>query len=228
MQKMVLVVDDDPGLLKLVRANLEARGYRVNTASDGLSALRSVEEKEPDLVVLDIILPILNGFEVCRRIREFSQVPIIMITASDEDKDIVRGLNIGADDYITKPFAIEEFLARVRVMLRRTRFPEEMPQPPLRSGDMTIDFEQRRVTLAGKEVKLTATEYRILCVLARNAGRVYTQDDLLSKVWGWEYRGDRHILQVAISRLRKKIKDNARSPRYILTRVDIGYCFRKD
>lgn len=228
MDKRILVVDDDPGLLKLVRANLQARGYQVDTADDGPAAVKCVEDNDLDLVILDVVLPTLNGFEVCRRIRALSPVPVIMLTARDQGSDIVEGLNIGADDYITKPFAIDEFLARVKVMLRRTRYPEDMPQAPFRSGDLAIDFDCNQVTIAGKETKLTATEYGILSLLAQNAGRIYTQDDILSRVWGWEYRGDRHILQVAMSRLRKKIGDNSRNPRYIQTRVDIGYRFRKD
>jgi len=169
----------------------------------------------------------MNGFEVCQSIRAFSDTPVIMLTMSDQDEDVVRALKSGADDYVTKPFSVEVLLARIQAVLRRAKFPEEVARPEFHSGELVIDFEQHQVSVAGKEVKLTDTEYKILSLLARHPGRVFTQDQLLEKVWGWEYRGENHILQVSISRLREKIEDNPRDPKYILTRVGIGYSFPK-
>jgi DNA-binding response OmpR family regulator len=223
----ILVVDDDLGLQKLARVNLESRGYQVSTASDGEAALRCFEEEDPALVILDVMMPGLDGFETCRRIRASSDVPIVMLTAKDQEEDVVRGLECGADDYVTKPFSVDILIARVKAVLRRTKFPEEMPQPSLRSGDLVIDFEQHRVTVVGEEVGLTATEFKLLSLLTRNAGRVLTQDQLLERIWGWEYRGERHILQVAVARLRQKIGDDPHNPKYIVTKVGIGYTFVK-
>ena len=223
----ILVVDDDPGLQKLVRVNLEARGYQVSVASDGESGLRALAEAEPALVILDVVLPGIDGFETCRRVRAASGVPVIMLTAKDQEEDVVRGLEAGADDYVTKPFGVDVLVARVRAVLRRIRLPEEMPQPPFRCGDLLIDFEHHQVTAGGQELALTAIEYKLLSLLVRNAGRVLTQDQLLERIWGWEYRGERHILQVAIARLRQKIGDDPHNPTYIMTRIGIGYAFRK-
>ena len=224
---LVLVVDDDPGLLKLVRVNLEMEGYSVVTALDGKAALQLINDEEPALILLDIMMLGMDGFQVCESVREFSEVPIIMLTARGRPEDIVHGLDIGADDYVIKPFSINELLARVKAVLRRKKFPEEMPQPPFTSGELCIDFSGRQVTVAGKEVVLPPTEYRILCLLARNAGRVITQDHLLTEIWGQEYRGDTHTLQVAIARLRKKIGDDPSNLKYILTRPGIGYTFKQ-
>jgi len=226
-KRLVLVVDDDPGLLKLVSRTLEVHDYQVITASDGRSGLQLVEDEEPTLVLLDIMMPGLDGFQVCERIRDFSRVPIIMLTAKGRVEDVVHGLDLGADDYVTKPFSTGELLARVKAVLRRAKFPEEMPQPPFTSGELCIDFASHRVTVAGEEVALTPTEYGILCLLARNAGRMVTQDQLLAEIWGPGYRGDIHILQVAVARMRKKIRDDPTSPRYIVTRSSVGYMFKE-
>jgi len=223
----ILVVDDDPGILKLVTSNLELEGYQVATARDGKTAVELAENQQPTLVILDIMMPGMDGFQTCQGIREFSEVPIIMLTAKGRVEDVIQGLNVGADDYVIKPFSTDELLARVRAVLRRARFPEEMPQPPFASGDLSIDFARHQVAINGEEVMLTPTEYRILCLLARNAGRTITQDHLLTEVWGQEYCGDTHILQVAVARLRKKIADDPSSPKYIATRPGIGYTFRK-
>ena len=224
---LILVVDDDPGILKLVTLNLELEGYQVMTAGDGKTALQLIENEQPTLVILDVMMPGLDGFQVCERVRQFSDVSILMLTAKGRSEDVINGLNKGADDYVVKPFSSDELLARVRAILRRARFPEEMPQPPFVSGDLVIDFAQHRVTSGADEVLLTPTEYRILCLLARNAGKAITQDHLLSEVWGQEYCGDTHILQVAVARLRKKIGEDAGSPKYIVTRPGIGYVFKK-
>ena len=223
----ILVVDDDMGLQKLARVNLESRGYQVSVASNGEAALQTFEEEAPSLVILDVMMPGMDGFETCRRIRALSDVPIIMLTAKDQEEDVLRGLESGVDDYVTKPFSVDVLVARVRAVLRRTKFPEEMPQPAFRSGDLVIDFENHRIILAGSEVELTATEYKLLSLLARNAGRVLTQNQLLERIWGWEYGGERHILQVAVARLRQKLGDDPHQPTYIVTKVGIGYTFRK-
>jgi len=221
----ILVVDDDPRILKLMKRDLQLEGYQVTTATGGRMALQLIADEEPDLIILDIMMPEIDGLQVCRRVRQFSQVPIIMLTARTGSEDVIHGLETGADDYIVKPFSVDVVLARVRAVLRRGKFPEEMPQAPLTSGELHVDVAQHTVRLAGEEIKLTPTEYRLLCLLARNAGKVISLDRLLTEVWGWQYHGDTHLLQVAINRLRKKIKDNPRSPRYIATRSGIGYLF---
>jgi DNA-binding response OmpR family regulator len=222
----VLTADDDPHLLRLVMRNLEFEGYEVLTASDGQQALEQTEAHEPDLVLLDVMMPKMDGFTVCQRVREFSSVPIIMVTARGQEQDRVRGLDLGADDYLTKPFGVDELLARVRAVLRRSRFTasdQASASPTLTIGEITIDYAQHLVTMGGQEVELTPTEYRILAYLAQNAGRVVTQDLLLEHVWGAEYVGESHILQVNVNRLRHKLEPDPVHPCYILTKVGIGY-----
>ena len=221
----ILVVDDDPRILKLMKCDLQLEGYRVTTAAGGRMALQLIENEEPDLVLLDIMMPGMDGWQVCQHVRQFSQVPIIMLTAKAQSEDVIHGLEIGAQDYVVKPFSVDVVLARVKAVLRRSKFPEEISLAALTSGKLYIDVAQHAVMLDGKEVKLTPTEYRLLCLLARNAGKVIPPDRLLTEVLGWQYHGDTHLLQVAINRLRKKIKDNPRSPRYIATRSGIGYIF---
>jgi DNA-binding response OmpR family regulator len=223
-RQTVLVVDDEPRYLRLLRANLESVGYRVVTASDGASGVQKAEIEDPRLIILDLMLPDLDGFEVCRRIREFSTVPIIMLTARREQADKVGGLDAGADDYITKPFDATEVLARVRAHLRRSSFGEQRHlEAPFTLDDLHIDFAQRRVEMRGREVGLSPTEYRLLHHLAKNAGRVLVQEELLRRVWGPEYTDESEVLRVYVRRLRQKIEDNASSPRYILTRPGVGY-----
>lgn len=226
-KSLIVVVDDDPGILKLVSLNLQLEGFSVITASDGKEALQLIRNSQPALVLLDIMMPVMDGFQTCERIREFSDVPIIMLTAKNGTEDIVRGLDMGADDYVVKPFSINELVARVKAVLHRTKFPQEVPQPTFLSGDLTIDFAQHQVKIADREIVLPPTEYRILCLLARNVGRVITHEQLLTEVWGREYRGDTHILQVAIARLRKRLGDDPGNPQYIATRPGIGYTFKK-
>ena len=222
----VLTADDDPHLLRLVMRNLELEGYEVLTASDGQQALEQIKAHTPDLVLLDVMMPKMDGFTVCQQVRTFSAVPIIMVTARGQEQDKVYGLNLGADDYLTKPFGVDELLARVRAVLRRARFTasDQASAPPTSTiGEITIDYAQHLVTLAGQEVELTPTEYRILAYLAQNAGHVVTQDLLLEHVWGAEYMGESHILQVNVNRLRHKLELDPAHPRYILTKVGIGY-----
>lgn len=223
---LILVVDDDPGLLKLVAHCMQAEGYRVVTAADGQRALQLVEDEHLSLILLDIMMPGMDGLALCKRLREFSDVPVIMLTARGQVEDVVLGLDCGADDYVVKPFDTHELLARVSAVLRRARPPEALSQASVTSGDLHIDFARHLVTLKGIEVRLTPTEYRLLALLASNAGRVVTQDHLLHAVWGPEYSGETHILQVAVARLRKKIGDEAASARYLTTRSGIGYSFK--
>ena len=223
----VLVVDDDIRMLRLMGRILELEGYRVLRSTNGQSALEMFEEEFIDLVLLDIMMPGMDGYEVCCRIREFSQIPIIMVTAKGNDEEKIEGLDAGADDYVPKPFSSKELVARVRAVLRRTKLWEERPQPAFQSGDLVVDFARHVVTVAGQELNLTAVEYKILSYLARNAGRVLTPDDTLSKVWGEEYCGETHILQVNMARLRQKLGDDARNPRYIVTKPGIGYSMIK-
>ncbi len=223
----ILTADDDPQLLKLIARNLELEGYDVLTASDGQEALEQVEAQVPDLVLLDVMMPKMDGFTVCQRIREFSAMPIIMVTARGQDQDKVRGLDLGADDYLIKPFSVDELLARVRAVLRRTQFASNGYTSGMSAitnlGELTIDYTQRLVSVAGREITLTPIEYRILAYLAQNVGRVVTHDMLLTHVWGEEYAGENHILQVNVNRLRQKLEADPSHPHYILTKPGIGY-----
>ncbi|MFN8523807.1 MAG: response regulator transcription factor [Chloroflexota bacterium] len=224
----VLVADDDPRLLRLVQRNLEINGYRVITAMDGQAALRMAEAEELDLLLLDIMMPGMDGRDVCRRVREFSTVPIIILTAREAEEDKVSGLDAGADDYLTKPFGSMELLARVRAALRRSQFSTaDHGQPTFQTGELEVDFAQQVARLRGEQVSLTPTEFRLVSMLARNAGRVVTQADLLTKVWGNEYRQESHLLRVNIARLRGKIEPEPGSPRFIATRPGIGYTLNK-
>ncbi len=223
----VLIVDDDLAILKFLRANLKAEDYKTLAALDGTEALQITERELPDLVILDIMMPKMDGFEVCRQLREWSQIPIIMLSARGDEDDKVKCLDLGADDYITKPFGASELIARVRAVLRRTEAARATPtQPSFISGNLKINFVERRVTAAGKEVKLTPTEYNLLQELVLNAGKVLTHTHLLNKVWGLEYREERQYLHVFIRRLRKELEPNPENPRYIITVPGVGYQFK--
>jgi len=221
----ILIVDDDLQLLQVIALNLELEGYAVLLASDGKHALTQIEAHSPDLVLLDVMMPRMSGFTVCHRVRAFSTVPIIIITAQGRSQDKVRGLDLGADDYLTKPLNMDELLARVRAVLRRAQFTadERALHTTMAIGDLTIDFGQHLVRLAGHKVVLTPTEYHLLASLARNAGRVVPQDVLLEQVWGKEYIGEHHLLQVNINRLRQKLEPDPAHPRALLTEAGIGY-----
>ena len=222
----VLIVDDELAIIKCVRANLQAEDYKVLTALDGAEALETVEMELPDMVILDIMLPKLDGFEVCRRLREWSQMPIIMLSARGNDEDKIRCLDLGADDYISKPFSVGELIARVRAVLRRAQAVGAVPaQPSFIDGDLEVSFAARRVSLAGNEVKLTPTEYSLLQELMLNAGRVLTHIHLLNKVWGPEYREERDYLHTYVRRLRRKLELDPTEPRRLLSVPGVGYQF---
>ncbi len=223
--KMILVVDDEPRYVSLVEINLTTDGYQVRTASDGQQAVDSVAEDQPDLVLLDIMMPVMDGFTACERIREFSSVPIIILTAKGEERDRVRGLDAGADDYIVKPFSAQELLARVRAVLRRAEREalEGFHQPIFQHHELEIDLAKALVTVKGNEIQLTATEYRLLQTLATNMGQVLSAEELLTMVWGPEYKDDKEILWVCLSRLRQKIEPDPKNPIHIVTRQGIGY-----
>lgn len=222
----ILAADDDPQLLRLVTRTLQLEGYEVLAASDGQQALSLIESHAPDAVLLDVMMPKMDGFTVCQRVREFSLVPIIIVTARGQDQDKIRGLDLGADDYLIKPFSVDELLARIRAVLRRAQFSHTGPQSAhafMTLGNISLDFTQHLVTKDGNEVTLTPTEYRILSYLAQNAGHVITQDLLLEHVWGAEYVGESHMLQVNINRLRRKLEADPTHPHFIMTKVGIGY-----
>jgi DNA-binding response OmpR family regulator len=222
----ILVVDDEPRYIRAIQINLEASGYEVITARDGQTAIELAASEEPDLILLDIRMVGLDGYEVCRRIREFSVVPIIMLTALAEDADKVAGLDVGADDYVTKPFSADELLARVRAVLRRVELSERQdPSSTFQAGDLLVDLAQQRVFVRSQEVNLTPTEYRLLCELVRQAGRVLVPEYLLEKVWGMGYEGENRLLWQAVHRLRRKIERDPRNPQHIQTRPGIGYVF---
>ena len=223
----ILAIDDDIYILRMLKRAMETEGFSVLTASNGEEALRLFAGENPDLVLLDITMPGIDGYTVCERIREFSRNPIIIVTARGNDDEIVRGLEAGADDYVVKPFSIRELLARIKATIRRSRDWEKKEEPVFRTGELTIDFSSSRVLLGEQEIELTATEYRVLSYLAQNAERVLTPDQILSKVWGDTYSGENHILQVNVARLRKKIEKDQKVPRYILTRPGIGYMLAK-
>ena len=222
----VLLVDDDPQLIRLVRTNLESVGYKVVIAMDANSALEMVNLEALDIIILDIMMPGMDGYELCQRIREFSQTPIVMLTAKVEDSDKVKGLKLGADDYLTKPFSVQELLARIEAVLRRSSVSEEVNAPPIfTGGDVSVDFVQRRVTVRGQEVSLTLTEYKLLSQLVSNAGRVMLHRELLTRVWGAEYQDEVEYLRAYIRHLRQKIEEDPHHPKYILSKPGIGYIF---
>ena len=227
MAKRVLVVDDEKLIVKGVRYSLEQDGMEVDCAYDGEEALQKIKDKEYDIILLDVMLPKLTGFEVCQQVREFSNVPIVMLTAKGEDMDKILGLEYGADDYITKPFNILEVKARLKAIMRRTAPKAKEEAKVIESKDMRLDCEGRRVYVAGKEINLTAKEFELLELLILNPNKVYSRENLLKLIWGLDYPGDVRTVDVHIRRLREKLEENPAEPKYILTKWGVGYYFRK-
>jgi len=224
MPKKILIVDDEPRYLRLLEANLRTEGYEVVTAQDGLQALEIFSAQPIDLVLLDVMMPRMDGFAATQRIREYSNVPIIILTAKGEEQDRVRGLDLGADDYMVKPFSATELLARVRAVLRRTQIQMEPGQTRFFThGNLKIDFARAEVSASEAPISLSATEYRLLLQFAHNIGKIMTSEELLTSVWGPEYKSEKEILWVSIARLRQKLEEDAHNPRHIVTRSGLGY-----
>lgn len=230
MAKKVLVVDDEKLIVKGVRFSLEQDGMEVDCAYDGEEALEKAKQNTYDIILLDIMLPKLTGLEVCQQIREFSNVPVVMLTAKGEDMDKILGLEYGADDYITKPFNILEVKARIKAIMRRTEPKRIMGEPPaakaVESGGVRLDCEGRRAFIAGKEISLTAKEFEVLELLMLNPDKVYSRESLLQLVWGLDYPGDVRTVDVHIRRLREKIERNPSEPEYVHTKWGVGYYFQ--
>jgi DNA-binding response OmpR family regulator len=225
MAEIVLTVDDEPRFVRLIEANLNAAGYEVLTANGGQEALEIIVDKKPNLVLLDVMMPEMDGFEVLDRIREFSNLPVIMLTAKGAEADRVEGLNRGADDYVVKPFSATELLARVKAVLRRSQAASSAPQdsPKIVHGNLEIDVAKAEVSVNGSTVLLSATEYRLLLQFAHNMGETLSAEYLLKNVWGEEYAEDKEILWVCISRLRQKLEEDPKKPGHIVTRSGVGY-----
>ncbi len=225
-RRKVLVVDDEERMVRFIRLNLEHDGFQVVDAFNGKQALEKLRDETPDLVLLDVMMPDLDGFEVLKMIREVSNVPVIMLTARGEEDDRVRGLELGADDYITKPFSPREMVSRVKAVLRRTEAAGGTMHGLIEVDDrLKIDFDRREIWLEGKLVKLRPTEYRLLYHLVQNAGWVLTHDQLLTRVWGYEYRDEPHYVRLYINYLRQKLEKDPANPQYILTERGVGYRF---
>ena len=231
MEKKILVIDDDPIFRRLVEQVLIQKEYEVLKAGSGQEGLRLMFDHRPDLVLLDVVMPGIDGWQTCSRIREISDIPIIMLTGKQKsEEDIVRGLDYGADDYITKPIGNRELVARVRAVLRRAELP---PSQDTRKGItysddfLTVDITERKVMVNGKRIKLTPREFRLFALLVENAGRILTHKQLLEKVWGWEYTDDVDYVRIYISHLRQKIEPDPTLPRYIITEPGVGYYFQK-
>ncbi|MCB9437395.1 MAG: response regulator transcription factor [Anaerolineales bacterium] len=224
--KRILVVDDEARMTEFVRMNLQIEGFQVLEAHDGITALNMIRTQLPDLVILDVMMPPPDGFEVLRMLREFSTTPVILLTALGQEDDKVKGLELGADDYVTKPFSARELSSRVRAVLRRAEMPSAPQQAILKVDDnLSVDFNQREVIVHGERVKLRPTEYRLLYHLIENAGWTVPHEQLLAKVWGYEYRDEAHYVRLYVNYLRDKIEDDPSNPRYILTERGVGYRF---
>ncbi len=225
----VLVVDDDKTLVRLMREALTKADYEVFVASNGIDGLQELYAKQPDLVLLDVMMPRMDGWETAQRIRQMSQIPIIMLTAKDEESDKLKGFAVGVDDYVTKPFSFAEIIARVAAVLHRARQSPPAHKPKrYASGDLVVDTDARRVTKGGRVVELTPTEYRLLATLAENAGHVLSHEQLLNKVWGYEFGEDTGYVKRYIWYLRRKVEDDPRKPEHILTERGFGYVFQGD
>ncbi len=225
-QHSILIVDDEPNLRHAVKLYLDEEGFLTYTAKDGLEALELVRERLPDLVVLDVMMPKLDGFETLAQLRKFSAVPVVMLTVRGDEADKVKGFNLGADDYVTKPFSQRELLSRIKAMLRRAELPRQLPKTSLTiDADLTIDFSRNEVIVRGRPAPLSPTEYRLLFQLVSNPGRLMTYETLLARVWGWEYTEELHYVRLYVSYLRQKLEPDPAHPRYILTEKGLGYRF---
>ncbi|OQY31137.1 MAG: DNA-binding response regulator [Anaerolineaceae bacterium 4572_5.2] len=225
-RRKILIVDDEERMVRFIRLNLEHDGFLVSEAFNGKQAIQQLRDAAPDLILLDVMMPDLDGFEVLQMIREISKVPILMLTAKGEEDDRVRGLELGADDYITKPFSPREMVSRVKAVLRRTEGESGSMHGLIEVDErLKIDFDRREIWLEGKIVKLRPTEYRLLYHLVQNAGWVISHDQLLAKVWGYEYRDEPHYVRLYINYLRKKLEADPSNPKYILTERGVGYRF---
>jgi two-component system KDP operon response regulator KdpE len=224
--RLVLVVDDEPRMIRFIRMNLELEGYHVVEAGNGIEALDQVRKHMPDLVIMDIMMPKMDGFETLRLLREISTVPVILLTVKGEEEDRIRGLELGADDYVTKPFSPRELISRVNAVLRRADWPSPAPRTILAIDDrLSVDFNRHQVIVNDNRIDLRPTEYRLLTHLIQNAGWVVPHETLLAKVWGYEYRDETHYLRLYINYLRKKIEEDPAKPKYILTERGVGYRF---
>ncbi|HET60409.1 MAG TPA: response regulator transcription factor [Chloroflexi bacterium] len=224
--RRILVVDDEQRMARFIRLNLEHDGFIVEEAYNGMEAINRLRDVMPDLVMLDVMMPDIDGFEVLRMIREFSQVPVIMLTAKGEEDDKVKGLELGADDYVTKPFSPRELVVRAKAVIRRTEASGQSRHDVIEVDDrLKLDFDKREVWVEGELIKLRPTEYRLLFHLVQNAGWVQTYDQLLAKVWGYEYRDETHYVRLYINYLRQKLEENPSEPKYILTERGVGYRF---
>ncbi len=228
MAKKVLVVDDEKLIVKGIRFSLEQDGMEVDCAYDGEEALEKAKNTRYDIILLDVMLPKLTGFEVCQQIREFSDTPVVMLTAKGDDMDKILGLEYGADDYITKPFNILEVKARIKAIMRRTAGKDNKPAADknVSDGDLQLNREERRVFIAGREIDLTAKEFEVLELLVTHPGKVYSRENLLRSVWGESYLGDARTVDVHVRRLREKIEENPSEPKYVLTRWGVGYYYK--
>jgi len=227
LTEKILIIDDNPDLLRVVQLCLARENYEVFTAQNGKEGLQRTYSTQPDLVILDVMMPGMDGWDVLSRLREMSDVPVIMLTAKGREADIVRGLSLGADDYMTKPFGAAELIARVQALLRRNRMPAAQRVTRYQDNGLLIDLERHEVRVKGTPVDLTPTEFRLLSVLVQNAGKVVPHHTLLTKVWGEEYAKEVHYLKLYIRYLRQKLEDSASNPRYILTEWGVGYRFRE-
>jgi DNA-binding response OmpR family regulator len=225
--KRILVVDDEPRMIGFIRMNLELEGHQVVEAHNGLEALEAVRTQLPDVILLDVMMPDIDGFETLRMLREFSSIPVIMLTAKGDENDKVYGLELGADDYVTKPFGPRELSSRIKAVLRRADMPSSSPEQAILKVDdhLSVDFNQREVIVKGERIKLRPTEYRLLYHLIENAGWTVPHDQLLAKVWGYEYRDEAHYVRLYVNYLREKIEEDPSNPHYILTERGVGYRF---
>jgi two-component system KDP operon response regulator KdpE len=224
--QLILIVDDESRMRRFIRMNMELEGYQVIEAENGIQALDQIRKHTPDLAIMDVMMPEMDGFETLGLLREISTIPVILLTVRSDEEDITRGLNLGADDYITKPFSPGELTSRVGAVLRRAQWPAPPPRTVLKIDDrLSVDFNRHQVMVNGERIDLRPTEFRLLYVLIQNAGWVVPHETLLAKVWGYEYRDETHYLRLYVNYLRKKVEEDPADPKYILTERGVGYRF---